>query len=392
MKRFITWRMAILGMIVVIYGIWLAMETQSDSPPKLVVESIPLPRERIDADNLSDIKLLLTLEDFRSGMALNENRSYLTVASWNRILVLNLETGEEILQFSKPRRMQGLNSYLFFDETAQSIGVAYRDDALYSSPLGGLEVHTISDGDLKFDSITGMSILSAAFSNNQLIGGAASRNQTSTIALYDAVDGHLIKEFVFMFRTGSISFHPTNHSLAVPVLHQVYVIDTENLTPHGLVDPLNHTFYYASFSPKGTYLLAGGGTSRVSVWNSSSEKLSCAPESTSRPTALTLSMDDTYLALGSYSGEIFLWDLNNCRLIHKFIGHDEFIYSVDFSSDNALLMSTSRDETTRIWDVATGQELYMLAAEQLILDAKFASDDHFIVLTDVRNTTLWGIP
>lgn len=47
------------------------------------------------------------------------------------------------------------------------------------------------------------------------------------------------------------------------------------------------------------------------------------------------------------------------------LGHDQDIYSLDFSRDGRILASGSGDRTTRIWNMADGKCLHVLAVNDL---------------------------
>ena len=46
-----------------------------------------------------------------------------------------------------------------------------------------------------------------------------------------------------------------------------------------------------------------------------------------------------------------IWDIAKKRIRHIFDGHQQEIYSLDFSRDGRLIVSGSGDKTTRIWDM-----------------------------------------
>jgi WD40 repeat protein len=55
-----------------------------------------------------------------------------------------------------------------------------------------------------------------------------------------------------------------------------------------------------------------------------------------------------------FSGEdlaINLWDIGSGNCIKKMTGHTSSIYSLAFSAESSLLVSTSSDWTVRCWDV-----------------------------------------
>ena len=46
-----------------------------------------------------------------------------------------------------------------------------------------------------------------------------------------------------------------------------------------------------------------------------------------------------------------IWDISKKRICNVFDGHQQEIYSLDFSRDGRLIVSGSGDRTARIWDM-----------------------------------------
>ena len=46
-----------------------------------------------------------------------------------------------------------------------------------------------------------------------------------------------------------------------------------------------------------------------------------------------------------------VWEIAKKRLRHVFEGHEQEIYSLDFSNDGRYIVSGSGDETMRVWDL-----------------------------------------
>jgi glucose repression regulatory protein TUP1 len=53
-----------------------------------------------------------------------------------------------------------------------------------------------------------------------------------------------------------------------------------------------------------------------------------------------------------------LWDVENKRLHHTFVGHELDIYSLDFSKDGRFIVSGSGDKKAKIWDVEKGEVIF----------------------------------
>ena len=47
-----------------------------------------------------------------------------------------------------------------------------------------------------------------------------------------------------------------------------------------------------------------------------------------------------------------------------FTGHEQDIYSLDFSRDGELIVSGSGDKTARIWNMVTGENIFKLPVEE----------------------------
>ncbi|CAG8785229.1 17342_t:CDS:2, partial [Acaulospora morrowiae] len=59
-----------------------------------------------------------------------------------------------------------------------------------------------------------------------------------------------------------------------------------------------------------------------------------------------------------------IWDIKDRTIRHVFTGHEQDIYSLDFSRDGRLIVSGSGDKTARVWDMVTGNILYKLTIDE----------------------------
>mgnify|MGYP001247401551 CR=1 FL=1 len=70
------------------------------------------------------------------------------------------------------------------------------------------------------------------------------------------------------------------------------------------------------------------------------------------------SPDSKYLASGSYTGEVRVWNAITWELVHAWAEHDSCVNSVAWSSDGQRLASGSSDKTVHVWNVDTGEHLF----------------------------------
>ncbi|WP_404790693.1 NB-ARC domain-containing protein [Altericista sp. CCNU0014] len=76
--------------------------------------------------------------------------------------------------------------------------------------------------------------------------------------------------------------------------------------------------------------------------------------------SIDISPDGQMIAVGDYSGSIYLWQIATTQLFTTFVGHTSWVLSVAFSPDGKILASSGGDTTVRLWDVQTGQCLRVL--------------------------------
>lgn len=62
-----------------------------------------------------------------------------------------------------------------------------------------------------------------------------------------------------------------------------------------------------------------------------------------------LTNDDAYVISGSEDGIIYIWDLVTTNIVAKLQGHSKTVCSIAFHPKDIGLLSTSTDETIRVW-------------------------------------------
>ena len=105
---------------------------------------------------------------------------------------------------------------------------------------------------------------------------------------------------------------------------------------------------------------------RVQVWDvNSGRELATFNGHSSQPNALAFSPDGVWVASGTgmipgIKGDLKLWNASTGQDKVALQGHADGITSLSFSPDGTRLASGSNDETIRIWETSTGQELLLI--------------------------------
>jgi hypothetical protein len=116
---------------------------------------------------------------------------------------------------------------------------------------------------------------------------------------------------------------------------------------------------------------------------------------------LSYSRDGKLLAAGSKAGGIYLWNTAANAPLKVLRGHTAGVIAVGFNSDGTRLVSAgSDDQTTRIWDIKSGRQLFALKSsfeptgvdkvEKWVSGAAFSPDDKFVAAGGGnRAVTIW---
>ena len=109
--------------------------------------------------------------------------------------------------------------------------------------------------------------------------------------------------------------------------------------------------------------------------------------------SVSFSPDGTTLASGSYDNTVKLWDVATKQNIATLVGHTDSVTSVSFSPDGTLIASGSDDSTVKLWDVATGTNIATLRGHTYDVNSVSFSPDGTILASGSRDDTvkLWDV-
>ena len=85
---------------------------------------------------------------------------------------------------------------------------------------------------------------------------------------------------------------------------------------------------------------------------------------TDHVTAVALTPDGRLAVSASWDNTLKVWDVASGQELHTLAGHTKPVIAVALTPDGRLAVSVSWDNTLKVWDVASGQELRTLAKEK----------------------------
>ncbi len=151
----------------------------------------------------------------------------------------------------------------------------------------------------------------------------------------------------------------------------------------------------AAFSPDGTNVVTASDDKTVRVWGT----VSVRSEQTNLWSRFVIALRKLMLAEKFDRDDVVFWSrvIGLRKLAEKFgrdevvLTHDEAVYSAAFSPDGNRVVTASADDTVRIWDPVSGNQLIALIGHTgQVNSAAFSSDGTFVVTaSDDKTARLW---
>ena len=99
------------------------------------------------------------------------------------------------------------------------------------------------------------------------------------------------------------------------------------------------------------------------------------------------SPDGKYIVSSSWDDTIRIWDARTGKELQTLTEHTDWVYSATFSPNGKYIVSSSSDNTIRIWDARTGMELRILKGHtDRVTSATFSPDGKYIVSSSLDKT------
>jgi WD40 repeat protein len=328
--------------------------------------------------------------DMVTGITFSRNNRYLATASWDdRARVWDLQTNQLLFVVDTH---QADVSGAFFSIDNQYLITASRDNTI--------QTRTIPDGQLIYTLTLDFPVRSLAIHPGGDWFAVRSGNQ---VWLYDIVTGRVVEKSPYELE-------------GVDVRVLTFTRDGKQILA-GANDNLAHIWDIASGQHGSLQIDQGHQHAVTSVQQSSDRRfiasmsddllllwewangfqargLKQAGDGTLFRGQLEFSPDSRYLAAGSASGVIRLWDLSNLEADpYQLIGHTAEVKGIYYSPDGRLLASASRDGTVLLWNLTTRESFTLVTNQNDNGSAPvFSRDGRLIATGDSEGTVhLWKV-
>ena len=142
-----------------------------------------------------------------------------------------------------------------------------------------------------------------------------------------------------------------------------------------------------AFAANGEYLVSGGSEG-TRVWRVEDGK-QMATRAARGVLCLAVSKDGRWIAAGTSSGDVFVWDAKTYEKVFSHRDDIKEINGVDFSPDSTRLVSASDNRTATIWDIATRKRVQTLQHDDWVRAAKYSPQGDRIATAIHNSFRVW---
>ncbi|MDZ8055878.1 MAG: NB-ARC domain-containing protein [Aulosira sp. ZfuVER01] len=104
--------------------------------------------------------------------------------------------------------------------------------------------------------------------------------------------------------------------------------------------------------------------------------------------AVALSPDGKYVISGSHDNTLKVWNWETGEQLQTFTGHSDWVHAVAFTLDGKYVISGSLDKTIKVWNWETGEKLRTLAGHSYPVNVVAITPDNKYVISGSSDNTL----
>lgn len=153
------------------------------------------------------------------------------------------------------------------------------------------------------------------------------------------------------------------------------------------ISSINESFSWLSF--QGVIAVAAGDAVRLFRVDGQNSNL-VVPD-TRGAIFVTWSPSGSLFATADDDEKIYIQRSGMGRIEHTLSGHRDDILYISWSPNSRYIASASEDETVRVWDVETGELLYILNHRITVSSVKWSPDGSYLA-SSALGVTLWDLP
>jgi WD40 repeat protein len=212
------------------------------------------------------------------------------------------------------------------------------------------------------------------------------------LILWDLESGEIIHRFPApLAESESVVFHPDGRTAFAVAFNKIYQWDLETGDQIRFFEGHNDSVRMIDISHDGHHMISSDYSGGIILWDLVfGEPLVRFAQAALR-SYVAFHPDGRTALSASRDGTVVLWDLFNANEIRRFEGHEGGVFDVEFTPDGRYILSSGGshlgldvpgvDNTIRIWDMETGEQVQILEGHEAVVPLVEVSPDGRKALT-----------
>jgi WD40 repeat protein len=224
---------------------------------------------------------------------------------------------------------------------------------------------------------------------------AALTHESGRLCIWDSATGRQLHNIAGLRANESLAFAPDGKSLVTDSLRLIDVATGKQLGK--LETPAESHIFQVAYSPDGRIVAGAGECAEdgiLIIWDVDTAKVLRIIQGKDGQELIGLcvafSPDGKTVACGVRDNTVRLFEVASGKELRRFVGHEGFVRSVAFAPAGKVLASAGKDAVIRLWDVETGKLLQELkGAEGFIYSIAFSPDSKLLASGDRGWIRVW---
>ncbi len=261
---------------------------------------------------------------------------------------------------------------------------------LTTSDDGTACVWNLNDGKKLFCAASSTFMNDAVFA----LGGKSiiTGDESGIVQVLNAENGNVEREFEPGSPVRDVDIGPDGKLLAIARENGlITIVDIQNPRPNGYNLTLTGRLTVADFSPNGQWMAAGSDSGTVTVWNLSNRKIYSSGRHKGEVLAIQFSPNSRFVVSGGADNYAVGFDTQKGEEVFRLL-HSDWVEDVTFPLNGSWLATASDDARVRLWDINLGRERLIMFQDGAITNVKISSDEKWIAATGEDKTVrVWSV-